>query len=183
MSVARTGSTGGTIVRSLDPLEHVRLVGALLAERPDLAELVENLTADLLGDVDREEISCAVVDTYLDVEFTAIAGRVGRQPFGYVDEHDARWQMLEELLEPFLEDIERRWRLGFEEAAVELAVGVLAGLYELRDADEHTLIGWGATADDTFALARNVTFACGRVGCELPSEEVVERTTEWERWR
>lgn len=91
--------------------------------------------------------------------------------------------MLRELLDPFLEDIARRWWLGFEEAAVELALGVLHGLYELREADEHTLIGWGATVGDTIALAQDVTFACERLGCELPSEEVVEQTTERERWR
>lgn len=99
----------------------------------------------MLRDVDRQDVSREVVDINLDVEFTEIGARMGRVPGGYVDEHEARWQMLEELLDPFLEDIARRWRLGFENAAIELAVGVLHGLYELREADEHTLIGWGAT--------------------------------------
>ena len=183
MTRRKAATAGGAIVGSLHPLEHVTLVGALLADRPDLSALVEGLAADLLRAVDRQEVSREVVDTYLDVPFTEIGRRVGRVPGGYVDENEARWQMLQELLEPFLEDIARRWRLGFEDAAVELAVGVLHGLYELREADEHTLIGWGPTADDTFALAQDVTFVCGRLGCELPSEEGVERTTAWEWWR
>lgn len=183
VTVAEAGRKRGTVARSLYPSEHVTLVARLLAERPDLIDVVEDLAADLLGDTDRRDVADEVVDSYLDVEFTEIGARVGRVPGGYVDEHEARWQMLEELLEPCLEDIARRWRLGFEEAAVELAVGALHGLYDLREAPEYTLIRWGATADDTFALAQNVTFACERLGCELPSEEVVERTTEWERWR
>lgn len=110
MTRRKAGSVSGTIVRSLHPIEHVGLVAALLADRPELTEVVEGLAADLLRDVDRQVVSREVVDTNLNVEFTEIGARMGRVPGGYVDEHEARWLMLEELLDPFLEDrVEGEW--------------------------------------------------------------------------
>jgi hypothetical protein len=51
---------------------------------------------------------------------------------GYVDPGQAADEILDEALQPFLDDPARRGELGMMPAAVELAVGILQGLYRCR---------------------------------------------------
>jgi hypothetical protein len=46
---------------------------------------------------------------------------------GYVDPHDAADEMLEETVQPYLEDLERRAGIGAVEAAREIGFGVPMG--------------------------------------------------------
>jgi hypothetical protein len=46
---------------------------------------------------------------------------------------EAAGQILDEALQPFLDDMRRRAKLGMTTAAAELAVGVLCGVHEIPD--------------------------------------------------
>jgi hypothetical protein len=45
--------------------------------------------------------------------------------------------MLDETVQPYLEDLERRARIGAVQAAQEIGFGVLMGLYACRDEDDN----------------------------------------------
>jgi hypothetical protein len=45
--------------------------------------------------------------------------------------------MLDEIVQPYLDDLERRARIGAVRAAREIGFGVLMGLYACRDADDN----------------------------------------------
>lgn len=132
--------------------------GELLDGRPELVAEAEQLAAELLSSVDRDAVADELVEAFLDVHFTAIGGRASKQPWGgYVEPGEAAAEVLEEQLEPFLNDLRRTAAAGFADAAVELGLGLLVGLYRLREeAGPETLIGWGEADQEAWELATSV---------------------------
>lgn len=84
---------------------------------------------------------------------------------GYVHPVEAADEILDEVLEPFLGDLERRAALGMAAAATELAMGVLLGLYRCRHAESETVLEYARTTQPSglrslWTGARNSTSTC-----------------------
>lgn len=94
-----------TLLDALTAEEQADLLAALLAQRPELEADVERLAATRLGDVDRDAVERSIVEAFQAVPFTVIAERVGRRQGGYVGEMEAAFEVLEEVLVPFLADL------------------------------------------------------------------------------
>lgn len=62
-----------------------------------------------------------------------LPAHAGRTRYGYVEPAVAAWWLLEQAVEPWLEDITRRATLGLSDAARRLGLGVLQDLYYVRD--------------------------------------------------
>jgi hypothetical protein len=69
--------------------------------------------------------------------------RAGSHRWGYKEPTDAAWELLEETVEPFLEDMKRQAELQSPATAVEILKDVVVGLYRLRhEPDGGTVLGW-----------------------------------------
>jgi hypothetical protein len=69
---------------------------------------------------------------WLDID--ELNSRLGYQPgFGYADPAEAADEILDEALQPFVDDLQRRAGLGMGSAATEVAAGILLGLYNCRE--------------------------------------------------
>lgn len=150
-----TDSPPTTSISELTDAERTVVLLHLLKAHPELRREAEQLAAAAASDVDREEIAAAVEEAYLNQSYMEIGDRCGRQPGrGYVQEGDAQWELLEEVLEPFLTEVERLVRIGHQPAAGTQVLGILDGLSRLREvAGEKTVIGWGDVREDTRILA------------------------------
>lgn len=154
----------------------------LLDDHAELVEEAEELAAALLTAIDRDAVADELVETMLAVPFTAIATRVGKQPFGggYVEPGEAASEVLEETLEPFLDDLRRTAAAGFPDAALELGYALLAGLYRLRVvAGPDTLIGWADAEQEAWELATSVVLAFDDAGLEPPRDVVDALVPDW----
>jgi hypothetical protein len=126
----------------------------------------ERIAADLLGAVDHEALADRLVAAFKATPSTAIASRVGRRDGGYIHEMEAASEVLEEMLQPFCDGLERRARAGFTDDAVQLGLGLLSGLYRLpTEADSTSLIGWRETEQAAPAWAG----IAGRPQADRPS--------------
>jgi hypothetical protein len=94
-----------------------------------------------------------------------------RQPAEAADE------ILDEALRPFLDDLQRRDGLGMRSAAVELAAGILLGLYNCRHGNSETLLEY--SPDYAAECASGVVSDCARLGIELPAVELLDLMPEW----
>ena len=89
--------------------------GLVVADR--LALIVVDLFGSVVTNVDSESIADEVKTALLDLDIDQLNGRAGRQRSGYVKPTEAAWELLEEQLQPFLDDLKRHIALGFDGAA------------------------------------------------------------------
>jgi hypothetical protein len=158
--------------------EKATLLDELLAIRPDLRELAETHAARRMSDEDRSAVADDVKYALHSRDIGELNSRAGYQPGqGYVHPVEAAAEILDEGLESFLHDLERRATLGMRTAAVELAVGILLGLYECRDAGSETLLEY--SPDYAAERAADVFEQCRKLGVDLPGAELVDLLPEW----
>jgi hypothetical protein len=81
-----------------------------------------------------------------------LAGRAGRQwGGGYVEPHEAAYELLAEVVQPYLDDLERRARARSQHAATEIGLSLLLGLYK-RAGGSRGLPGRGVTSSSIQSL-------------------------------
>ena len=166
---------------SLTPAEKGDLLDQLLAARPDLREQAEAYAVRRLSAEDQDAVALEVESALCGLDIEELNGRTGYQPgVGYyVHPTEAADEILDEALQPFLDDLHRRARLGLGSAAGELAVGILRGLYRCRDGGSESLLEYAP--DYAIERASEVLEQCGKLGIELPVAELVDLAPAWGR--
>lgn len=101
------------------------MLRALIARHPELAAEAEELSRAVVTRVDAEAGAAEVEDAVLAFELDELNASAGRQRWGYVEPTEAASEVLEEALEPFLDEMRRRVELGFEAAAVATCQGIV----------------------------------------------------------
>jgi tetratricopeptide (TPR) repeat protein len=163
---------------ALSAAEKATVLDELLAARPDLRELAEAYAAQVMMDADRSAVAGDVKDALQGLDIEELNTRAGYRPGrGYVHPAEAADEILDEALQPFLDDLQRRAGLGTRSAAVELAAGTLLGLYNCRHSNSETLLEY--CPDYAAERASGVVSDCARLGIELPTVELLDLMPEW----
>jgi hypothetical protein len=146
------------VLAELHPMEHRSVLMDLLECHPELQKEAEQYATDILTNVDVEAVANEVIDVFLGMDHTLIGTRSGRQPGrGYVHEVDAAWELLNEAFEAFVVEVDRRRRLGLDDAAQRYVDGVLTGLEEVRQtAGDSTVFGWGPPDEASAELGAQI---------------------------
>jgi hypothetical protein len=102
-----------------------------------------------------------------------LAGRAGRvRGRGYVHENEAAYELLEEALQSYLDDLRRRIALDLREAVLQLGIGILRGLAQCcTDVEAGSILAY-AGEDSVDSLADSVCTALRDAGVEVPDEEL-----------
>lgn len=162
---------------ALSVAEKAAVLDELLTARPDVREPAEAYAARLMKDAGRSAVADDVGDALQGLAIDELSGRAGYRPgFGYTDPAEAADEILDEALQPFLDDLQRRAGLGMESAATEVAAGILLGLYNCRDGSSETLLEYAP--DYAAERASAVVSDCARLGIELPAD-LVDLMPRW----
>ncbi|MFQ5594009.1 MAG: hypothetical protein ACE5HA_07645 [Anaerolineae bacterium] len=133
------------LISQLTPDEGLAILRALARQDAQLAaRIVETITAHLSDDApqtpeDAEGIAEDLVFELNLLEVEEVWDRAGQTRYGYVEPSEAADEMMQEVLEPYLEEMKRYQRLGMHEAARYTCMGLLAGLYRF-ETEEDTYI-------------------------------------------
>jgi hypothetical protein len=146
----------GTLDR-LSGDEAATVLRLLLKRHPELAKEISALAGSVIGEVSIEEIADTVEDEVRSLDLEDLNSRAGRHAYGYVEPTQAAWDLVEETVMPFLEDIKRRAEAGQQAAALNTCVGVVLGLYRLRNNDNDPFLGWAVDSPDEMAGEAVVT--------------------------
>lgn len=113
------------------------------------------------------------------ISLDALAARAGRvRGRGYVHESEAAWELVDEAIAPFRSDLDRRAALGLLDAAANLAVGIIAGLYRARAPEMGTVLAYAG--DDTqMEVAAGILDRAGELGVPVPDDAA---DAHWPRW-
>jgi len=171
---AGSQSDGGSVLERLDSAEAASVLRLLLERHPELRSEAEAIGADLLSDVSFLPVADEVEEAVLQFDYDDLNARAGRHSWGYVEPAEAAWELLEEAVEAFVDDMKRYRDLGLEKQAQELCQGILLGLYRVRHGGGNDVLGWapdfpGAQAGYVFENSEG----------HLPAAFVAEHIPEW----
>lgn len=136
------GAAKTTVLDALQPQEALLTVIRLVAAHPELLAEVEAIARSVLGDVSFESIADEVEDAVRQLTLDDMNGRAGKHSWGYVEPTEAAWELLEEAVEPYVEDMKRKFGAGLESEALVLCQGIVLGLYRLRDPAASDFLAW-----------------------------------------
>jgi len=117
-----------SVLTSCTASEKASVLTMLLDDDPTLVQRAEDVARRKLARVDVDTVSELIVGAILELDTEDLASRAGPRRHGYIEPTDAAWQLLEEVIEPWIEDIRRRARLGLHQAATNLATAVTQAL-------------------------------------------------------
>jgi len=138
----REAGPGHYTLERLKADESAAVLRRLLEAHPDLAGEAEKIARSLLHEVNYEEVSAAIEDEIRAQDYEALNARAGRHEWGYVEPWEAAWEILEETVEPFREDMKRHLELGLEGEALEICKGLVLGCYRLSEQEGGDVLGW-----------------------------------------
>jgi hypothetical protein len=120
-------------IDALDGAEAKRVIAALVAARPALLPDVASLASRTLGAVDVEKTARRVAQALGRLGIEDVWDRPGQFSGRTYDDDDGTgaYRLVEERIEPFVRDLERRVRLGRDAEALALCKGTLLGLYRV----------------------------------------------------
>ncbi len=166
-------------LEALTSTERSAVLAWLLREHPELVVDAERFAVEILSEPSIEQVAADVEAALIDIELDALGARVGHvRGRGYVNETEAAWELIEEVIAPFRSDLERRATLGHLDAATKLAVGIVAGLYRVREPDIGTVVAY-AGEESTAELAGGVVELAERWGVTIPDDA---GAAHWPAW-
>jgi len=158
----------------------------LLSAHRELRSDAEQIARSLLGGVSFDVVADEVEQAVSGVDLEAFAGRAGRHIGGYTSPTEAAWELLEEVVAPFFQDMKRRVELGLESEALEICKGLVLGMYRCRDEDDGDVLQWAsdfcldtaARAVETLRRSRRPK-GTPRRSRALPGDFVDEFISDW----
>ena len=188
----RRSSERTRILDALDPDEAAIVLWQLLANHPEIEEEAAELALSMLQGASFDAVAEDVDDAVRSLGIEELYAGAGKHAWGYVEPAEAAWQVVEEKIQPFLEEIRRRATLGLNDEALEFTKGVVLGLYRVEvedqcEAVEHAPDFAAEYACEAVDLWRKTRRCGGKVGQAgrstrraFPLDFIRERLPEWE---
>ena len=179
-----------SVLRRLKPDEAQAVLNRLLTLHPELTAEAEAIAQAMLSDVRFEEVADEVEAALRLPGLDELNARAGASRWGYTSPDEAAWELLEEALQPFVDQMSRYAELAMDQQALEMCQGILVGLYRLRDAGDHPVLAWApdfpqeaaGTVLKTWSQARRAKGSAGKGGGRrpaLPVDFVSKHLPEW----
>ena len=96
----------------------------------------------MLAGISPLSVAGEIEDALLQFDYDDLNGRPGRRSCGYVEPSEAAAELLEEALDPFIDDMKRYLEAGLEGPACQFCQGILLGLFRVRDGGENDILNW-----------------------------------------
>ena len=161
------------IIRSLNPDDAYRVLLTLLKENPHLEETIYQITTQILYDTESDEIMDDVYNALDSLDVDDLYQRSGKTRYGYVEPGEEAWVMLEEALEPFIDEMEKYRKRGMPDMAKRYCIGIIKGLQNFKDDSVSDLLDY---AEDMPGENIEKVFDKWKEG--HPSEEEIAEVSE-----
>ena len=122
----------------------------LAKEDPKIAKRIEQIAMDYLSDVDIEDIASQVYIELDSIEVEELWDRSGRTRNGYVEPEEMAFQMFEEALEPFLDEMKKYQNLSMFAEAKNYCIGILRGIGKFENDSTSEYKDWAVDAPQEF---------------------------------
>jgi hypothetical protein len=133
-----------------------------LAEDAEIAKRIERLATEYLAHVDVEEIAEQVYSELDTIDIEDVWDRSGKTRHGYIDPNDMVWELFEEYLEPFLQELKKYQKLSMRNEAMHYCMGILKGIYRFDKESKSQYREWAEDAPPEYfdKVLKNWKKAC-----------------------
>jgi len=156
----------------------------LLDRHRDLRAEADRIALELLEDIRTDDIATRVERAVRGLDPDRLAERSGRKRWGYVEPGEAAYEILEEVVAPFLAEMNRLIALRLEQPAVATCAGIALGLYAVRDSTDDGVLAYASdfpaeTAGYVVATLARESARKHRTRWTLP-KSFIEKVPDWE---
>jgi len=139
------------IINHLSPTDALSILKTLANSDKQLARRIAEIATAHLSDVDPEEVAFGLYDELNFLEVEEVWDRAGPTRHGYVDPGEAADEMIEEVIDPYLEELKKYQELGMNVEANRMCMGLLLGLYRFDHESTSKFKDWAPDAPSGFA--------------------------------
>jgi len=126
------------------------ILSRLAKEDPKIANRIEQIAMDYLSDVNSEDIASQVYFDLDSIKVEELWDRSGRTRNGYVEPDEMAFQMFEEALEPFLDEMKKYQNLSMFAEAKDYCIGILKGICRFEKDSLSEYKDWAVDAPADF---------------------------------
>ncbi|MBI4316913.1 MAG: hypothetical protein HY675_00365 [Chloroflexi bacterium] len=166
----------GKIIDQLSHADALSILRTLADEDEQLGRRIAKIAQNLLSDVDREDVADYLYAELDALEVDDVWEQAGPSRHGYAEPSEVAYQMVEDVLEPFLHELRRYQELGMSVESTQLCAGLLMGLYRFERASTSEFKDWAPDAPISFAAEVVEAWKKGR-----PSDTAVATLTKFIR--
>ncbi len=138
------------IINQLSPAEALAVLKELAREDAEIAARAAEVARAHLRDVYLEEIAFILYDELTLLKPEEVWDRAGSTRHGYVDPTDAAYEMIEDVLDPYLEDLQKYQELGMSDEANQICMGLLLGFFRFDHESDAEFKDWSPDAMSVF---------------------------------
>ena len=134
------------IIDKLHPDDALVILKRLANEHADIALRIEQIALEHLREVDIEDIADQVYFDLDNIPVDEIWDRSGSTREGYVDPYDLAWEMFEQALAPFMDELRKYQELSLATEARSYCMGILKGIYRFEKESTSEYKDWAEDA-------------------------------------
>ena len=151
-----------TVIEQLTPDEVSAILKVLAASDEQLANRIAEMGLAYLDPVDTEAVAAGLYDDLEVLQVEEVWGRSGKTRHGYVETNEVAYQMIEDVIDPYLNQIKKYQTLGLAAEARKLCMGLLLGLYRFERESRSEFKDWATDAPGEFAASIIAAWQAGK---------------------
>ena len=129
-------------LQTLNANEASQVLTALLANDPALVEKAYAIATEIVGDANVDEICDDVYHALNSLDVDDLYSSSGRTRHGYVDPSERAWEMFEEALYPFIDEMKKSQQRSLPLEAKIHCIGIIEGLLKYEEKSYSDLKEW-----------------------------------------
>ena len=130
------------ILDIIKPDDALQILRQLAKQSNEIREKIQKLAMEILSDVDSESIADEVYFELNGLDVEDLWDRSGKTRHGYVDPVDEAFEMFEEVIKPFIDEMKRYQKMGLQEEAKNYCIGIIKGITKFDEESDSKFSEW-----------------------------------------
>ena len=130
-----------TFIGNLDDSEASRVLRVLLNDNPDLLRKAYDIALNVANDVNADTIANQVFNSLEALDLDDL-NNYGRSMYGYVEPTEAAFELFEEAIYPFVNELKANHNRSLPTVAKTFCIGIIMGLWRYGSESTSDFSGW-----------------------------------------
>ena len=137
-------------IESLDSMESKQVLSWFYNKFPELENEIYDIALKVVSQVDEDSIMAGVFQELDMIDVDDLYDGSGSTRYGYVDPTDLSWEMFGDVLQPFLNEMEKSQKRNLPIEAKAYCCGIIKGLQKYSKESNSEFSDWAPDAPEEF---------------------------------